>query len=152
MKRALLLSLLVGCAHSTIGDTEIKDTKENREILQLVKEYRDALQSLDADAVLDLVSPVYYESNGNSSDDDDYDYRQLSNTLHENFSRTRRMRVDVRVDMIEVDENTAYADIFYEIRVQNDYPSGLKWETRADRTRLRFRREEDGRWLLTAGL
>jgi len=151
VKRALLLSLLAGCAHSTIGDTEIKDTKENREILQVVREYRDALQSLDADAVLDLISPAYYESNANSSDDDDYDYRELAKTLHENFSRTRRIRVDVRVDMVEVDEDQAYAEVFYEIRAQNDYPSGLKWETRADRTRLRFRRE-DGRWLLTAGL
>ncbi|MEM1024135.1 MAG: nuclear transport factor 2 family protein [Myxococcota bacterium] len=151
MKRFVLLAFFAGCAHSTIGDTDIRDTQENREILQLVREYRDALQSLDADAVLELVSETYYESNANSSDEDDYDYHQLAQSLHEDFSRTRRMRVDVRVDMIEVDDDDAYAEIFYEIRAQNDYPSGLKWESRADRTRLRFRRE-NGRWLLTAGL
>lgn len=151
MKRFLLLVLFAGCAHKTIGDTEIRDTQENREILQLVREYRDALQSLDADAVLELISETYYESNANGSDDDDYDYHQLAKTLHEDFSRTRRMRVDVRVDMIEVEDESAYAEVFYEIRAQNDYPSGLKWESRADRTRLRFRREND-RWLLTAGL
>jgi hypothetical protein len=63
------------------------------------------------------------------------------------------MKVDIRVDMVEVDEEagSAWAELYYRIHAQNEYPSGLKWESGSDRTRLRFERVED-RWLIIAGL
>jgi hypothetical protein len=62
---------LVGCAHDKIPLTNIDDTEENREILQVVQEYHKALESLDADAILQLVSPRYFEDNGNLEANDD---------------------------------------------------------------------------------
>ena len=49
MASRLIFGLLVlaGCAHSKIPMTTIDDTEENREILQIVKEYHKALESLD---------------------------------------------------------------------------------------------------------
>jgi hypothetical protein len=149
----LIASGLIGCAHNKIPLTNIDDTEENREILQIVKEYHKALESLDADAVLSLVSPRYFEDNGNLEAADDYDFDGLRKTLREDFKRTRSMKVNIRVDAIEVDDETekAWAELYYQIHAQNDYPSGTKWETGSDRTRLRFERV-DGRWLIIAGL
>jgi ketosteroid isomerase-like protein len=139
------------CAHSTIGSTNIEDTEDNREILSLVEEYRRALEALDADAVLSMVSRAYFEDNGNSDAGDDYDYSQLADHLYQDFERTRTLRVNVRVEAIEVEEDEAFAEVYYSLRAHNEYPSGAKWETAQDRTRLRFRRE-DGRWLIVSGL
>ena len=142
---------LAACAHNKIPRTEIDDTDENREIYRLVKAYERALESLDADAVLALVSPNFYENNGNTDDSDDYDFYGLKDNLAEDFKRTRKIQLDLRVDAIEVEEDQAFAELFYRIRAQNEYPSGLKWETGSDRTRLKLERI-DGKWLIVAGL
>src|SRR5687767_1709616 len=136
---------LVGCAHDKIPLTNIDDTEENREILELVGEYHKALESLDADAILQLVSPRYYEDNGNLEANDDYDFEGLRKSLAEDFKRTRALKVDIRVDMVEVDEDAgkAWAELYYQMHAQNEYPSGLKWESGSDRTRLRFERVQN---------
>ena len=150
---ALIALGLIGCAHSKIPLTNIDDTEENREILHLVREYHKALESLDADAVLSLVSPRYFEDNGNLEADDDYDFDGLRKTLREDFKRTRALKVNIRVDAVEVDEDTerAWAELYYQIHAHNEYPAGTKWESSSDRTRLRFERVE-GKWLIVAGL
>lgn len=150
---AVAIASLAGCAHRTIPLTDIEDTEENREILDLVKDYHRALESLDADAVLSLVSPRYFEDNGNTDAGDDYDFEGLKKSLQDDFSRTRAIKLNIRVDAIEVDDEArrAWAELYYQIHAQNEYPSGLKWESGSDRTRLRFERV-DGRWMIVAGL
>ncbi len=149
----LVLIGLCACAHDKIPLTNIDDTDENREILDVVKEYHKALESLDADAVLHLVSPRYFEDNGNLDAADDYDFEGLRKTLQEDFKRTRALKVNIRVDAIEVDDEAdrAWAELYYQIHAQNEYPSGLKWETGSDRTRIRFERV-GGKWFIIAGL
>ncbi len=148
---SIVLAGVSACAHKTIPSTSIEDTEENREIFRLVRAYEQALESLDADAVLALVSPNFYENNGNTDDGDDYDFYGLKDNLARDFQRTRTLQLDLRVDAIEVEKDEAFAELFYRIRAQNEYPSGLKWETGSDRTRLRLERI-DGKWLIVAGL
>lgn len=154
MKRWLLAALWIvsaSCAHGTIPGTQIDDTEENREILALVDEYRRAVENLDADAILALVSPRFFENNGNTDSSDDYDFDGLRANLHSDFERTRSIQLVVRVDAVEVDEDSAFAEFYYQIRAHNNYPAGPRWETGSDRARLRFERVDD-RWLIIAGL
>jgi hypothetical protein len=150
----LLPSLMAGaCAHGKIPLTNIDDTEENRAILDLVKEYHRALENLDAAAVLSLVSPRYYEDNGNTDARDDYDFAALRQSLEDDFKRTKALKLNIRVDAIEVDDEaaSAWAELYYQIHANNEYPSGTKWESGSDRARIRFERI-DGRWLIVAGL
>jgi hypothetical protein len=155
MRRLRVLSFallfLGACAHSKISGTEIDDTPENREILSIVEEYHRAVERRDADAVLALVSPRFYEDNGNTDRADDYDFNGLKTTLSTDFARTKAMQLEIRVDDIQVEEDSAFAELFYTFRAQNEYPSGLQWDTGSDRTRIRFERR-DGKWLIVAGL
>lgn len=150
---ALICALAVSaaCAHAKIGRTNIDDTPANREILNIVEEYQRAMERRDADAVLALVSPRYYEDNGNTDRADDYDFNGLRSSLGKDFNRTKAMQLEVRIDDIKVEKDTAYAEVYYTYRAQNEYPSGLQWDTGSDRTRLRFERQ-DGRWLIVAGM
>lgn len=151
--RAVVLALsLSACAHSKIGNTNIDDTEENREVLALIEDYKRAVESLDAEAVLALVSPEYYEDNGNTDSSDDYDYEGLKEALRQSFERTKAMQLILRVDAIEVMDDTGFAELYYEYRAHNDYPSGMKWDTGTDRTRLRVVRNPEGKWRIVAGL
>ncbi|MEL6187577.1 MAG: nuclear transport factor 2 family protein [Myxococcota bacterium] len=149
----LLLALATGCAHSKIRNTDIDDTSENREVLKFVEEYKSAVESLDADAVLALVDPSFYEDNGNTDSSDDYDYEGLKTHLRESFERTKAMQLILRVDAVEVERDEAFAELYYEFRAHNEYPSGEKWNTGTDRTRLRLIRSgKDQPWRIAAGL
>lgn len=155
MKRTwlgLVASAALGaCAHGTIPGTNIEDTEENREILRLVEAYHSAMEGLDATALLDLVSPGYYEDYGNRQDEDDENYAQLQERLRENFGLAKTLYLDLRVDDIRVEEDAAYAELFYDVRTLVKYPSGEKWEHHSDRSRLEFKRFSEG-WRIVAGL
>jgi len=143
--------LMLGCAHSKIPNTNIADTDENRAILSVVDNYAQAMESLDSDAVLNLVSPRYYEDNGNSDKSDDYDFVELKDKLSKDFKRTKKIQLELRVDEIVVEDQKAYAYIYYTYRAQSEYPSGTKWNTDSDRSRIVFE-QKDGRWLMLSGL
>ena len=142
----------VGCAHTVIPQTEVEDTPENREIVGLVEAYRQALETKDLDALMELVSPRYYEDNGTVDSSDDYDYAGLKEGLKEDFKRTQTIKVELRVEAVEVDDDNAFAEIYYDVRAQNEYPSGLRWQTGNDRSRLSFERDDEGRWWIIRGL
>lgn len=147
----LTVGLFAACAHGKIQGTNIDDTDENREILRVVESYHRAVESRDADAVLAMVSPRYFEDNGNTDSADDYDYRGLSETLRSDFERTKAMQLEIRVDDVVVDEDHAYAYIMYTVRGQADLPSGALWKTNTDRARITFERQGQ-KWLIVAGL
>lgn len=151
MRWSIGLVFLAGCATGTIPGTQIEDTQDNRAVLEKVEEYKRAVEALDAEAVLALVSPRYYEDNGNTDAADDYDYKGLQVNLRKDFERTRAIQLVLRVDAVEVEEETAFAEVYYQIRAQNEYPSGIKWDTGSDRARLTFERR-DGNWLIISGL
>lgn len=146
-----LLLAASACAHSKIPGTGIDDSEENRQIFKLVEEYKQAVERMDTDAIMSLVSPRFYENNGNVDASDDYDFRGLESNLRSNFEHTKRIQLTLRVDDVQVEEQTAFAEVFYQIRAHNEYPAGLKWETGSDRTRLQFERVDD-QWRIVAGL
>ncbi len=155
LKRSLLawgLCLGLGaCAHTKIPQTEIDDTPANREIISLVEQYKEAVESLDTEAVLAMVSAEYYEDNGNTDATDDFNRDGLRQQLTANFKRTKAMQMNLRIDDVQVEAGKAFAELFYEMRAQNEYPSGLKWETSTDRTRIRFVKEGDN-WKIIGGI
>ena len=146
------LALASACAHGKIGDTSIDNTSENREILALIDTYQQAVERLDADAVLELVHPSFYEDNANTDSGDDYDYAGLQANLRKSFATTDAMQLILRVDSVEVKDDEAFAELQYEYRAHNTYPAGAKWETGTDRTRLHLVRSRKGPWRIIAGL
>lgn len=145
--------LVASCAHSKIPNTTIDDTPQNREILKVVEGYHRALESRDGEALLALVSPRYFEDNGNVTPDDDYDIEQLRKGIREEFEHTPKIQLNLKVEDIFVDEekDTAHAFVLYELRAQTDFPSGTKWKTSSERARFVFERRNN-RWLLLSGI
>ncbi len=156
LKASLAASLavaLVGCAHDKIRGTQIDDTAENREIVDLVSAYHRAVEARDADAVLAMVSSRFYEDNGNTDRADDYDKRGLADSLKADFDRTKALTLEIRVDDVVIDDEAEHADAFilFSVRGQAELPTGSTWKTLTDRSRLRFAKE-GGKWMIVSGI
>jgi ketosteroid isomerase-like protein len=151
---AVLVAMWAGaCAHATIPHTEIEDTPENRQILKIVESYHRALENRDADALVILLSPRYYEDNGNVDSQDDYDLEGLREGIIKDFERTQRIQLDMKVEDIVVNDETetAFAYVLYSLKAQSDFPVGPKWKTSSDRARFEFERRNN-RWLIVSGI
>ena len=149
-----IVALAIGagaCAHSKIPNTTVDDTEENRAIMDILATYQRAMENRDAAAVLELLSPRYFEDNGNTEPTDDYDFRGLEGSLAGEFERTKKIQLDLRIDDIVVEDEKAYAFVYYTYRAETEFPSGTKWRNHSDRARLEFVQDE-GRWLILSGL
>ncbi len=150
--RLLVPFLLTACAHQMIPGTQVRDTDENREVYAVLAELQRALSARDGAAVLALVSPTYFEDNGNADPRDDYGYNELrDHVLPESFAATAEMFVAFEVHAIEVAGDRALADIRYDSRARLQLPSGSLWDSHREFNRVVFSREQ-GAWRIVSGL
>ena len=147
------LVLGTGCQRGVIANTEIPDTKDNREVYGVVMAYKRALESRDVDALLPLISRKYLENNGTTNiSRDDYGYPRLREavlpTLSENI---KAIQYQVIMNRIEVDGDSAWAsyEYFYHFKFVEGGKEG--WETKNDFNRLELTREQ-GSWRIVGGL
>lgn len=148
----LLLSFLVGCAHSMIPGTTIEDTEDNRSVLKVLDQLQKALQARDTDTVLSLISPTYFENMGTVDNQDDFGFDELKSTiLNDNIEKIAELYLTIDVHAVEVEGDQAFIDIRYRTRAKLALPSGNTWTQGSDFSRVSFSREE-GRWLVASGL
>ena len=146
------ITLMVGCAHSTIPGTTIEDTEDNRSVLKALDELQKALQARDADTVLSLISPTYFEDMGTIDNKDDFGFEEFKTSiLSENIEKIAELYLKIDVHDVQVEGEQAFIDIRYRTRAKLALPSGSTWTQDSDFSRVVFLREE-GRWLVSAAL
>ena len=140
------------CAHSNIPGTEVPDTSENREIVEVLETMRQAVEGRDLAKLRALVSTEYFEDMGTPDPRDDYGYAELtSKVLPQSFERTEEMYVTFRVFDVVVEGDEAHADLQYSSRARLTLPSGDKWDSHQEFNRVKLQRSAD-KWLIVAGL
>jgi ketosteroid isomerase-like protein len=149
----LLLAAVAASACSTkrIPGTEIRDTKDNRAVYEVVDQYVHAMNKRDADAVLALVSPDYFDDAGTPDPSDDLDRDRLQKTLAQDLGRVETERLAVTLRKIEVTDGTAYAEIFFDNYYRVQTPAGAIPRRDSDVHRIRLKKI-DGQWKIYAGL
>lgn len=147
----LLALLLTACSQmGTIPGTKIPDTKQNREVMARVEEYRGAMEQRDAAKLLSMAHPNYYEDSGTPAGSDDYGYPGLKRVLDRLMSSSRAVRYALQFRRITVEGKRATVDIRYDLSYQIATDMGDKWERRQNDKRLEL--EYDGqRWLFLSG-
>jgi hypothetical protein len=152
--RLLLVTALVAlgaCGTKRIPGTEIRDTRDTRAIVQVIDQYRIAAERRDAEAVLALVSPRYFDNAGTHDPADDQDYEQLRRRLPSDYAKLSAVRLGMRVNAIEVKDDRATADVDFDGRWRITTPTGEVPKQANDVNRMTFIRE-DGAWRITSGL
>jgi ketosteroid isomerase-like protein len=143
---------LAACVHRQIEGTSIEDTPDNKAIIQVLAAYKDAFERRDADAVLKLVSPKFYETNGTADPADDYDYLGLSQTLASEFRQIKQPALDMDVRKIDVQGDEAAVNIYFSSRYQmaDAGPNG-GFKASQDVAQIHLHREGGG-WKITSGI
>ena len=100
----LVASLLTGCAAKKIPGTEIDDTDDTRMILGVMEQYRKAMETRNAQTIVDLADESFKDDGGSPAPDDDLDYKDLFTKLPARLSRFDDIRLDLAVRKIDVDK------------------------------------------------
>lgn len=154
--RLTLISLLVlpclACAHALIPGTDVRDTKANREVYEVIEQLREALIARNAGAVMALIADDYFEAMGTADPNDDYDFAVLRDkVLPELLAATQEVQLTFEVYAIEVTDDRARADVRYHARAHMNLPSGNKWASNKDFHRIELARR-NGSWRVLSGL
>ncbi|MBS1152906.1 MAG: putative lipoprotein, partial [Myxococcaceae bacterium] len=109
----LVLSLLVACTPKKIPGTEIDDNDDTRAILAVMEEYRKAVETKNAQTIVDLADPTFKDDGGSAALDDDLEYSQLFTVLPARLSKMDEIKVEVSVRKIEIDRELGTARATY---------------------------------------
>ncbi len=96
---------LVGCAKTTIPNTDVEDSSQNRKVVTFCEEYRHGVEDKNVGLLLKLASLRYFEDGGNANAEDDIDYAGLKDYLTNTFMKTQAIRYEVRYRKISFTEN-----------------------------------------------
>jgi ketosteroid isomerase-like protein len=147
----LALLLAAACTPARIPGTDIADTRENRAVYGVVDEYVKAMNKRDADAVLALVAPDYFDDAGTPDPGDDLDRERLEKVLKQDLGRVETEKLSVSLRKIEVQDAAAFAEIFYDNYYRVQTPAGPIPRRDSDVHRIRLKKI-DGKWKIAAGL
>ncbi len=135
---------LGGCAHSTIPNTDVEDTSENRKIIDFCEKYRRAVEERDVDALVNMASPRYFETGGNAKSSDDIDYDGLRAYLTTKFKQTKAIRYEIRYRRVaETETKVIDVDYTYTASFLIPTPTGDHWNRAVRENRLQLLRDSD---------
>jgi hypothetical protein len=146
-----LAAALAGCGTRRIAGTDIPDNRDTRAIVGVIDEYRKAVEARNAEAVLALVSPAYFDDAGTPDPADDLDRDQLARALPRHFQQLTAVRLGIGVKEVDVKGDAATANVFYDGHYRVATAGGEAAKSASDVAQMRFVREND-RWFITSGL
>lgn len=150
------LTLASGCATApVIPGTSVTDNATNREIIEVCEQYRHAMEERDADTLIQLASPDYFEDSATPKAEDDYGYEGLKQVLVKRLAALKSLRYNIRYLQVEVqgsgDRKRALVDIRYDASFQLATEMGDRWERK--QSDKQFSLEWNGqRWLFLGGM
>lgn len=141
----LALGLLASaCSKSTIPNTDVEDTSENRKVIAFCEEYRHAVEDKDVAKLVSMAHPRYFEDGGNTNPDDDIDFGGLKDYLTTTFGKTQAIRYEIRYKRVTPAENAhVYVDYTYAASYRLPGLKGEEWRHTVADNRLELVREND---------
>jgi hypothetical protein len=165
---ALLFALVAtGCAERYIPNTDVVDTDDNREIVGFCETYRRAVERRDANALLGMVSPDYYEDGGNADASDDMDYAQFKAFLLGQgpmpaegapgsaaiaFVDAAAIRHEIRYRRVLREHERVFVDYTYSASYRIPTEKGEDWKRKVEDNRLELVKDEAGTYRIVAGM
>lgn len=150
-----LLATLGGCTKN-IPNTDVPDSKENREVVAFMERYRKAIEGLNVEAILEMTSPEYLDDSGTPNGADDIDYERLKEKLASLSERLLDVRnYNIRYRRIHFDRDRAFVEYTYTayFRLATNDESGARWSRRIGDHRAVLRRDpESGEMEFLSGL
>jgi hypothetical protein len=136
---------LCACEPTLIPNTRVPDTHENREVVDFIEKYRQAVEQRNGAALLSLASRDYFDDMGTPAGDDDIDYEGLEAGL----ARMREEIIGARYQIsyravTYVPDQRVLVDMLYTGWYRVNTASGPEWKRRLEPHRIVLAREDRG--------
>jgi hypothetical protein len=152
MKRiAALLLFLAACSHSTIPGTQIRDEPKTREVLDVLGQYKAALEARDSSAILGLAAPTYYDPGDPNRGLAPTDYKTLPGKLQHDFDKVAGVKLEITLKDVQVKGEQARIDYFQVLRYAVNTPAGERWKSESDDARMKLVKVGPD-WKIASGL
>ena len=150
----VVAALLSGCdKQKLIPNTEVPDTKLNRQVLKVVEEYRKAMGRMDAAKVLTLVHPTYQDHSGTPEGSDDIDYEGLKKILTGEFKNTSKVRFNIEYQAVSTKGREAMVDTYIDATFVYTTPdANPRWRRLTDFNRFKLLQDKKNTWRFISGL
>lgn len=133
-------------------EARIEDTTANREVVNVLIEYRTALLTKDVGLMRRLISEDYYSNAGTTNTTaDDYGMAELPDVLELFSKHADDVKYDVTVKAVQVDGRKATVDYEYKYAYRYDVNGQAAWDAGIDLNRLELEQRE-GTWKIVSGL
>ena len=100
MRSIALLACLAAaaCSHAMLPGTNIRDTPQNRAVLDVFGRYKQALEARDAGAILALTTPDYTDAGDPARGISPTDHQRLEQRLKGDLSKVTGLRLEATVN------------------------------------------------------
>src|SRR5215467_1470375 len=148
----LSLTMLLACGARRIPGTDIEDNDDTRAILQVMEQYRAAIEARDAQGVLRLVSESFKDDGGTSNPEDRMNYADLQKKLPVELAKLDEVKLDLTVRKIEIESRTNTASAVYTYNLSFRMPRLTnKPQSESEIKKMWFKR--DGKqWKIASGI
>lgn len=156
-----LVAVEGGCSHSYIPNTDVEETEENRQIVAFCEKYRRAVERKDANAIVKMVSPQYYEDGGNADATDDMDFERFKQWVTGQsaeqegitFQDATSIRHEIRYRRVLKENNRIYVDYTFSASFRIPTNHGDEWKRKVDDNRLELVQDgAGGEYRIVAGM
>jgi hypothetical protein len=148
----LLLWTLGACEPTLIPNTRVEDTTSNREVVDFVERYRQAMETRNSAALLALASPNYFDDMGTPAGHDDIDYDGLKAGLKRLREEVLGARYQISYRSVTYDsESRVLVDLLYTGWFRLNTDQGPEWKRRLEPHRIVLARE-DGQYKILSGM
>ena len=141
-----------GCVKAAvIPGTHVVDTHQNRALIDVVEKYRHALEDRDAETLLSMASPRYYEDSGTPKAEDDYGYEGLRHVLANKLKMVKSLRYEIEYRNIAVRGDEAEVEVFLDGSFELAADYGDRYRRVNDYHHFVLAREND-QWKFVRGM
>lgn len=147
LSAALGCLALVGCSHDYIPNTQVEDSDFNRQVIAYCEDYRHAVEHRNADMLVKMADPKYYEDGGTVDTSDDLDLEGLKKYLDAEFRKTSQIRYEIFYRDISIGRsNQVFVDYTYSASYKVPLPDAKTaddsvWRRRVADNRLELVRD-----------
>jgi hypothetical protein len=136
---------LCACEPTLIPNTRVEDTGDNREVVEFIERYRQAVESRNVPALLAMASANYFDDMGTPGGDDDIDFDGLQVGL----TRLREEVIGARYQIsyravTYVPDQRVLVDLLYTGWFRVNTADGPQWKRRLEPHRIVLAREDRG--------
>lgn len=133
-----------GCKPRLLPNTNVKGTRENKEIVHFLEQYKSAVEKRSVDAIMEFIAKDFKDNMGTEDPKHYLDYLGLKERLEKTLPRIQDLRQGLFIQHIaKIDKDTFEVVFYFNEHMLTEVPSGEKWLSVKDVSRMLIRKRHD---------